>query len=161
MKINTGYFNQSQNDEWYTPKYIVDYFGKFEYDPATTKEKAKEFGIKEYDTKETNGLNKDWTKYKRIWLNPPFTLKKEFLIKAQETYNRVLNDIYICIPVNYLTTKQFHSIIKGCIIFLPNGRFKFEKKGQPAKSPSLGCIIIKLSDTWGIKTLKLEEMEKK
>lgn len=159
MKINTGYFDQSKNDEWYTPKYLVDYFGKFEYDPATTVEKANEFGVANYDTKETDGLSKDWTIYKKIWLNPPFTLKKEFLSKAQETYDRVKNDIYICILVNYLTTKQFHSIIKRVTIYLPNGRYKFERKGLPAKSPSLGCIVIKLSDTWQLKTIKLEELE--
>lgn len=152
------YIDLSKNDEWYTPKYLVDYFGKFDYDPATTDEKAKEFGITEYDTKETNGLDKDWTKYQNIWLNPPFTLKKEFLKKAQETYNTVKNNIYICIPVNYLTTKQFHSIIKSAIIYLPNGRFKFERQGLPAKSPSLGCIVIKLNDDWQLKTIKLEEL---
>lgn len=155
------YIDLSKNDEWYTPKYLVDYFGKFDYDPATTNEKAEEFGIANYDTKETNGLNTDWCKYQKIWLNPPFTLKKEFLIKAQQTYDSVKNDIFICIPVNYLTTKQFHSIIKGCIIYLPNGRFKFERKGQVAKSPALGCIVIKITDGWGLCTIKLEELNKK
>lgn len=154
------YIDLSKNDEWYTPKYLVDYFGKFDYDPATTDEKAKEFGIKYYDTKETNGLTKDWTKYNRIWLNPPFTLKKEFLSKAVETYNISNNEIYVCIPVAYLTTKQFHSIVKGAIIYLPNGRFKFERKGQIAKSPSLGCIVIKLNPSWELKTINLMEIQK-
>lgn len=155
------YIDLSKNDEWYTPKYLVDYFGKFDYDPATTKEKAIEFKIEHYDTIETNGLKSNWTIYKKIWLNPPFTLKKEFLIKAVETYNNARNDIYICIPVNYLTTKQFHSIIKGCRIYLPNGRFKFERKGEVAKSPALGCIVIKLTDDWSVETIKLEEINNK
>lgn len=37
-------FNE-QNFEYYTPKYIVDMFGKFDYDPATTEEQAKALGI--------------------------------------------------------------------------------------------------------------------
>lgn len=37
--------NFSKDNEYYTPKRVVDYFGKFDYDPATTKEKAEEFGI--------------------------------------------------------------------------------------------------------------------
>lgn len=55
----------SKDNEWYTPKYVVDYFGKFEYDPATTIKKAKEFEISNFDTIETDGLNSDWTKYKK------------------------------------------------------------------------------------------------
>ena len=37
-------FNE-QNFEYYTPKYIVDMFGPFDYDPATTSEQAKVLGI--------------------------------------------------------------------------------------------------------------------
>ena len=46
--------------------------------PATVKEKAEEFGLKRYDTIETDGLKTDWTIYNRIWINPPFTRKHEF-----------------------------------------------------------------------------------
>lgn len=76
----------SKKDEYYTPKYIVDYFGKFDYDPATTEEKAEELGIKNYDTIKTNGLNSDWSIYKKVWVNPPFTKKEEFIKKAYDTY---------------------------------------------------------------------------
>lgn len=88
-----------KDNEYYTPKYIVDYFypNGFDYDPATNEEKAKEFNVKNYDTIETDGLSKDWTKYKNIWINPPFTKKYEFLNKAVETYNKVHNNIYIYI----------------------------------------------------------------
>ena len=88
--------NFAKDNEYYTPKRVVDYFGKFDYDPATTKEKAKEFGIEHYDTIETDGLKQDWSKYKRIWINPPFTLKQEFLKKAYETYR---NHPYIYIYI--------------------------------------------------------------
>ena len=42
------------DNEYYTPKEFVDIFGKFDYDPATVKEKAEEFGISSYDTIETD-----------------------------------------------------------------------------------------------------------
>lgn len=71
----------TKDNEYYTPKTVVDFFGKFDYDPATTEEKAKEFGVYDYDTIETDGLTKDWSKYKRIWINPPFTIKHKFLKK--------------------------------------------------------------------------------
>ena len=31
----------TEQDNCYTPKYLVDYFGRFDYDPATTKEQAE------------------------------------------------------------------------------------------------------------------------
>lgn len=66
----------SKDNEYYTPKYVVDFFypDGFDYDPATCEEKAKEFEVPYYDTIETNGLVQDWTKYNRIWLNPPFCI---------------------------------------------------------------------------------------
>lgn len=103
----------TNDNEYYTPKYVVDYFGKFDYDPATCLQKAKEFGIDSYDTIETNGLSKDWTKYKRIWINPPFTIKADFIKKAQETYNIAKNDIYILFPIEFLTTKKFREVCGG------------------------------------------------
>ena len=84
--MSKGQVNFTKDNEYYTPKEVVRYFGKFDYDPATTKEKAEEFGIKNYDTIETNGLLQDWSKYKKIWINPPFTDKHLFVKKAYETY---------------------------------------------------------------------------
>ena len=96
--MSKGAINFSDNVEYYTPKQIIDLFGSFEYDPATTKDKAEEFGVKAYDTIETDGLTSDWTLYKSIWCNPPFTIKEEFLRKAQDYYDRTRGGyIYLCL----------------------------------------------------------------
>lgn len=137
----------SRDNEFYTPKYIVDKFGKFDYDPATTKEKATEFGIKHFDTIETDGLKADWTKYKRIWINPPFTIKHEFLIKAVETYKTSKNEIYILVPIEFLTTKRFHIIMEGVnyILYIPNKRISFESGlNKKLSHTSFGTVIIKI-----------------
>lgn len=141
----------TKDNEYYTPKKTVDYFGRFDYDPATTKEKAEEFGIKFYDTIDTNGLNSDWTKYNRIWINPPFTIKHKFLEKAYETYKIAKNDIYILFPIEFLTTKRFHDISKGFggKLFIPNGRINFESGlGKKGKSPAFGSVIMKIQEVW-------------
>lgn len=96
----------TKDNEYYTPKSVVDFFGKFDYDPATTKEKAAEFGITHYDTIDTDGLTSEWN-YKRIWCNPPFTIKHKFLKKAVETYEKYGNDIFILFPIEFITTKRF------------------------------------------------------
>lgn len=93
--MSKGAINFSENDDYFTPKQIVDMFGHFEYDPATTKEKTEELGIPHYDTIETNGLMSDWSLYNSIWCNPPFTLKADFLRKAQEYYDRTGGVLYV------------------------------------------------------------------
>lgn len=100
----------SKDNEYYTPKSVVDYFGEFDYDPATTKEKAEEMNIKNYDTIDTDGLKQDWTKYKKIWINPPFTIKHKFLEKAFQTYKEAGNIIYMLFPIEFLTTKRFSEL---------------------------------------------------
>ena len=103
----------TKDNEYYTPSVFVARFGKFDYDPATTKEKAAEFGIENYDTIETDGLKADWTRFKRIWINPPFTNKHEFLKKAVDTFAKTKADIYILFPIEFITTKRFHDILSG------------------------------------------------
>jgi phage N-6-adenine-methyltransferase len=147
----------TKDNEYYTPKEFVSRFGQFDYDPATTKEKAEEFGIKNYDTIETNGLTKDWTKYKRIWINPPFTIKHEFLIKAYDTYKQCGNDIYILFPIEFITTARFHNTANGGKLFLPNGRINFESGlGKQGKSPAFGSIVMKIQDKWEIEMIKIK-----
>lgn len=155
--MSKGAINFSSDNEYYTPKQIVEMFGHFTYDPATTPEKAADLDIPNYDTAETDGLKADWTLYNSIWCNPPFTLKAEFLRKAQDYYDRTGGGIYMLIPIGYLTTKAFHAICKGAKIFLPNGRIKFEPgRDKKAKSPAFGSVIIKLDDHWSIEPIDIE-----
>jgi phage N-6-adenine-methyltransferase len=147
----------TKDNEYYSPKSFVDRFGRFDYDPATTKEKVDEFGIINYDTIETDGLKQDWTRYKRIWINPPFTRKHEFITKAVETYKKVHNEIYILFPIEFVTTLRFHNAVEGGKLFIPNGRINFESGlGKKGKSPAFGSIVMKIQDTWEIELIKIK-----
>ena len=148
-----------KDNEYYTPKNFVDRFGKFDYDPATTKEKAEELGIKNYDTIATNGLKQDWTKYKRIWINPPFARKHDFILKAWQTYKKVKNEIYVLFPIEFLTTARFHNSVGGGKLFIPNGRINFESGlGKDGKSPAFGSVVIKMQDTWEVKFIRKDSL---
>lgn len=148
----------TKDNEYYTPKYVVDYFGRFDYDPATTHEKAAEFGIENYDTIETDGLTRDWTQFSRIWINPPFTNKEAFIKKGQETYDKANNEIYILLPIGYLTTKKFHEVCRGGALFIPNKRINFESgEGKQGKSPAFGSIILELGEINDVFFINLEE----
>lgn len=149
----------TKDDDYYTPKYVVDYFypDGFDYDPATCEGKAKEFAVPFYDTIETDGLAQDWTKYDRIWINPPFTKKYDFLKKAVETYNIAHNTIYVLFPVEFLTTAKFHSLNCHCTLFIPNGRINFESGlGKTGKSPAFGSVVIKLADKDTVEYISLK-----
>ncbi len=147
----------TKDNEYYTPKSFVDRFGKFDYDPATTKEKAEEFRIPYYDTIETDGLKQDWTKYKRIWINPPFTRKHEFIAKAWETFKEANNEIYILFPIEFLTTLRFHNSVGGGKLFIPNGRINFESGlGKKGKSPAFGSIVMKIDNNWSIELIDIK-----
>lgn len=151
----------SKDNEYYTPKYIVDFFypNGFDYDPATCEEKAKEFCVPYYDTIETDGLLQDWTKYNRIWINPPFTRKHEFLAKAVKTYNIAHNSIYILFPIEFLTTARFYNLDCHYKIYIPNGRVKFESGlGKDSKSPAFGSIVVKLADENSVEFIDLKNL---
>lgn len=140
-------FNE-KNIEYYTPKYIVDMFGPFDYDPTTTKEQAEYLGIKNFDTIETDGLKQDWC-YKKVWINPPFDKKHIFFNKAVEEYKKHRNEIYFLCPIEFITTKRFRNAISECgvKIFFPNGRIKFiSGVGLPEKAPAFGSVIVKIQD---------------
>ena len=159
--MSKGAVNFSNDNEYYTPKYVVDYFGSFDYDPATTYNKAKELNILNYDTIETDGLLRDWSKYKRIWINPPFTNKYEFIKKAYETY-KMNPDIYIyaLVPIEFLTTKKFHSIAIGGKIYIPKGRINFESGlGKKGKAPAFGTVVIKIQDKWECELIEIRKEE--
>lgn len=153
----------SKDNEYYTPKYVVDFFypDGFDYDPATCEGKAKEFGVPNYDTIETDGLTQDWTKYDRIWINPPFTDKHKFLAKAVETYNTAHNTIYVLFPIEFLTTSRFHDLNCHFKLFIPKGRINFESGlGKQGKSPAFGSIVVKLDDVDSVEYIDLSEAKK-
>ena len=146
-------FNE-QNFEYYTQKHIVEKFGAFDYDPATTKTQAAYLNIPNYDTIETDGLKRDWRPFKKIWINPPFKLKYEFLEKAVQIYKIAKNEIYFLSPISFLTAKKFHQIINGLGIklYIPNGRIKFRGIYQEREeTPPFGCVIFKLQSQNEIK----------
>lgn len=162
-KMAKASVNFTKDNEYYTPKSVVNYFGVFDYEPATTKEKAEEFGLLFYDTIETDGLTSDWTIFNRIWINPPFTDKHKFLEKAVETYKVAKNEIYILFPIEFLTTKRFHDIIKdvGGKLFIPNGRINFQSGlGKKGKSPAFGSIVMKLQDNWEVEFIDNNKLKR-
>ena len=146
-----------KKDEWFTPKEVVDFFGPFDYDPATTKELAEKFGIPYYDTIETDGLKREWNQFRKIWINPPVTRKFEFLQKAASVVEWSDTRIFFLLPIESMTTKRSHQIMTGVQyeMHLPNGRIKFESPDGGGSSPAFDSVVLELGadrriSHWGL-----------
>lgn len=140
----------SKKDEWMTPEEVWKKFGPFGYDPATTEEQAEKMDIPSIDTIETDGLLTDWTEYYKIWCNPPFSRKFEFLEKAVDTVQKSSDtEIFFLLPIESMATKKFHEIMRGQFytVYLPNGRIKFDDGSGKSSSPAFGSVVIRLSAT--------------
>lgn len=147
----------SKKDEWMTPKEVVDFFGPFDYDPATTKEQAEYLDIPNYDTIETDGLKRDWAQFHNIWINPPFTKKFDFLYKLMNSLSlpNHIRKVCVLLPIETLTTKKFHEIVKEPFdLVVPNGRIKFDDGSKKCSSPAFGSAILLFGSVQDNKILK-------
>lgn len=152
--MSKGEVNFNKCDEYYTPKEIIDIFGTFDYDPFTTKENAERLNIWNYDTIETDGFKRDWTPFNKIWINPPFSMKKAVIEKISQYKNK---EIYLLLPIESLTNKYMY-LIEPFDIYIPYGRIKFiTENSVVAKSPAFGSVIIKTNGTG--KWFRIKELE--
>jgi len=58
-----------KNDEWLTPRWILDALGGFDLDPCAPVSRPWDTA-KHYYTELDDGLHKEW--FGRVWCNPPF-----------------------------------------------------------------------------------------
>lgn len=148
-----------KQDECYTPKWFLKYFGDFDYDPATNKKHSEYLNIKNYDTIDSDGLKSEWN-YNKIWINPPFTKKFIFLEKAVETYKKYHNDIYILFPIESMTTRRWFEIIGDTKfkIYIPNFRLGFIVDDVEYTHGAFGIVVLKLQDNYDIELIEKERM---
>lgn len=147
-----------KKDEYNTPKEVVDFFGPFDYDLATTKEQAEHLGIPNYDTIETDGLRPDahWEDYDKIWINPPFTRKFDFLQKTFETVLWHSTKVFFLLPAETITTKKFHEIVgrQPYRMWIPNGRIRFDDGSGKVSSPAFGSVVLEFGSHLYITEIK-------
>jgi len=120
----------SLSDEYETPDYVIAELSK-QYgifpaiDVACNDKNAKCSYVLD------DGLVSDWGDFGRdVWVNPPQTKCKEFVLKADEQWRIHNINIMMIIPANVLTSNYFHQVIehveyhpiKGRITFLVDGK---------------------------------------
>lgn len=138
--MNTELHFSSATAEWSTPKDFYDklnnVFG-FLLDPCATKENTK---APVYCTKEDDGLSKDWSGYKRVFMNPPYG--RELKLWMKKAYEESLKGaLVVClVPARPDTKWWWEYATKGEIKFV-KGRLKFGGCKDSAPFPSAVVIF--------------------
>lgn len=105
----------------------------FELDPCTSSSKHGNLGTPYYFTKEMDGLSQDWTKYKSIFINPPFNKMPLWVSKSLETCAASDAIIVLLFPMK-TDTKWFHTLLGASHLHeirFVQGRVTFEGHANP------------------------------
>jgi len=128
------------NDEWYTPREIVESLGEFDLDPASSIEAYRiNQSAKRFYTLQDNGLKQKWEG--RVWLNPPYSnpLNKEFMKKMAE-HNKG-----IALVFSKIEAQWFHDVVfpyAAAVKFLYN-RVQFHRPdGTIGGQPRNGSMLV-------------------
>lgn len=135
----------SGNNEWYTPKDIIDVareaMGSIDIDPASSDIANEIVQAPEYYTYETNGLDKPL--HGNVWMNPPYSsdLLDKFITKIVE--ERSSYDQAIVLVNNATETQWFAKLISvSSAVCFPRSRVKFYMPDGKTGAPLQGQALI-------------------
>ena len=140
----------SGNNEWYTPKEIIEAarkaMGSIDIDPASSDVANEVVKAAEYYTAETDGLDKPL--HGNVWMNPPYAsdLIGKFIQKIVSERNSYKQAIVL---VNNATeTEWFNSLISvASAVCFPRSRVKFYMPDGKTGSPLQGQAIVYIGDS--------------
>lgn len=98
-RVNKGSQGDCYETPWALIKLLETVFGKFTLDVCASAGNAK---AKRFFTEEEDGLKQTWSG--RVWCNPPFSMKEEFLRKVMRERNRC-EVIAVLLPNNARETE--------------------------------------------------------
>ena len=134
------------NDEFCTPDYIyrqLDNIFHFNMDVAASKYNTKVEHC--FFNKDENALLFNWGGC-RCFCNPPFSLKAEFIRKADIQVQTEHCPICVMIlPLNCMDTKVWHEVIEGRYHYeILKGRIAFidPETNKPKKGNNSGTVIV-------------------
>lgn len=162
--MNSKLMFSKESDEWETPRDLFDQLNQefdFEWDAAATAENAKllgfdghhYFGLDQKIRKYRDALVADWaaTGCSSFWLNPPYSMCREFIAKASWEAARGCTTVTL-IP-SRTDTRWWHEHIwdvsrnafrPGVEVRFLKGRLKFGLPGKPAtnSAPFPSAIVV-------------------
>jgi ParB family chromosome partitioning protein len=141
LLYNTG------NNEWYTPLLLIEAarktMGSIDTDPASSDKANEAVKAGQYYTKETDGLNKQWSG--NTWLNPPYQVGLIDRFANAVTEKFVSGEIAqaIVLTNNATETKWFQKLLSAAsAVCTPHKRVRFVRPdGTKGQSPLQGQTI--------------------
>lgn len=125
--------HNSGENEWYTPKYIIEAarmaMGSIDTDPASCEIANSNVKAECYFDINDNGLSQEWTG--NVWLNPPYAqpLVYEFTSMAVNKYLSGEINQAIILVTNATETKHFQYMLEHCsAVCFPVGRIRYISK---------------------------------
>ena len=135
---------EDNQDEWETPSHVFEYLCAYHNLKPTLDVCAdyKNHKCVDYFPKDQNGLLKNW--YKDVWCNPPHSLTKEFVRKAQGEWEKNNINILMIVPANAIGAHYFDFIFDtGCAKYYRySGRIKFTQHGLEKSSSRNGYFSV-------------------
>ena len=152
----------SETENWATPQQIFDnlnYVFHFTLDPCSDEFNHK---CEKYYTKETNGLEQDWSG-NRVFCNPPYGRKQTgvWIKKCYDESKKPGTIVVALIPAR-TDTQWFHDYIykSNAETFFIKGRLKFGDGKDSAPFPSMIVIFgfgwLYMKDPWFLTKNKLK-----
>ncbi len=130
--------HQISNDEWFTPRFILEKLGKFDLDPCTSKNRPWPTALK-HITKEEDGLSQNWSG--RVWCNPPFGEMGCWMAWMAVHGNGILLS-----PASKMETLPFFKYVwsQAHAILIMRGRLRFcSFEGQLAgRNPTFSTVFV-------------------
>lgn len=146
MSLSYKAIMTSDKQDWETPQELFDNLNNefdFELDAFASDKNAK---CKHFFTEQDDSLQQDWTKYKSIFINPPYTSKvqDEVLKKINDTISSNWRGVIVLLIPARTDTKRWHDYIfnKADDIRFIKGRLRFEIDGVPRGSSTFPSAVI-------------------
>lgn len=139
--VSKQMFTTIRGNEYCTPEWLFNTLNKefnFSVDLASTNENRK---CENNFTQNDDSLAKDWHKLDGwLWLNPPYSPLKPWIVKAQEENKKGAKIVVLCPPI--ITTRYFQNHLPSEIRFIV-GRVPFLLDGIEMKgNTSDSCLLI-------------------
>jgi len=121
------------SDNYETDKWISDLFFDY-YDPCP-------FNPIWTQGVDIDGLQSDWSRYPKIFINPPYSNPMPWALKAIETKQKNPNHIIVMLLKNDSSTRYYRALHEhGSEFLFPYGRLKF-RSGKSAPFSSVLVIL--------------------
>jgi len=132
LKVLTSH----KSDEHNTPSYIIEAAREvlegIDLDPMSNVLANEMVKATTFYTKEDDGLDKNW--YGRVWLNPPFSLAKEAIIKLIDSYKSGRVKEAVLLIKSDVSTQKYKLLYPYPFCEL-NKRVKFENVDNKDSAP--------------------------